>query len=51
MGNMGGKWTDDWSYHNRPYSLDLTLPPLGIVVLKLDKARTQATAMSGFSEQ
>jgi 1,4-alpha-glucan branching enzyme len=46
MGNLGGKWSDDWAYHNRPYSLDLTLPPLAVVVLKLDEARTQAAAMS-----
>ncbi|MEM6425567.1 MAG: alpha amylase C-terminal domain-containing protein, partial [Cyanobacteria bacterium P01_D01_bin.128] len=38
MGNLGGKWTDDWSFHNRPYSLDLTLPPLAAVVFKLDAA-------------
>jgi 1,4-alpha-glucan branching enzyme len=31
MGNLGGKWTDDWSFHSRPYSLDLTLPPLGVL--------------------
>jgi len=35
MGNLGGKWSDDWAYHSQPYSLDLTLPPLGVVVLKL----------------
>ncbi|MEO0538247.1 MAG: 1,4-alpha-glucan branching enzyme [Cyanobacteria bacterium P01_A01_bin.123] len=39
MGNLGGKWTDDWSFHNRPYSLDLTLPPLATVVFKLDRAK------------
>ncbi|MFE4105416.1 1,4-alpha-glucan branching enzyme [Almyronema epifaneia] len=42
MGNLGGKWTDEWAFHNRPYSLDLTLPPLGVVVLKLDRDKTQA---------
>ncbi len=41
MGNLGGKWSEDWSYHNRPYSLDLTLPPLGVIVLKLDRVKTQ----------
>ncbi|TVQ05628.1 MAG: 1,4-alpha-glucan branching enzyme [Leptolyngbya sp. DLM2.Bin27] len=35
MGNLGGKWSEDWAFHNRPYSLDLTLPPLGVIVLKL----------------
>ncbi|HEY9846144.1 MAG TPA: 1,4-alpha-glucan branching enzyme, partial [Candidatus Caenarcaniphilales bacterium] len=42
MGNLGGKWTDEWSYHNRPYSLDLCLPPLGTLILKLDRQKTQA---------
>ncbi|MGD1904599.1 MAG: 1,4-alpha-glucan branching enzyme [Leptolyngbyaceae cyanobacterium] len=42
MGNLGGKWSDDWAYHNRPYSVDLTLPPLGVVALKVDRDYTQA---------
>lgn len=42
MGNMGGKWTDDWAYHGRPYSIDLTLPPLAVVALKLDRDYTVA---------
>ena len=37
MGNLGGKWSDDWAFHNRPFSLDLILPPLGVVVLKLEQ--------------
>jgi 1,4-alpha-glucan branching enzyme len=41
MGNLGGKWSDDWAFHNRPFSLDLTLPPLGVIVLKLDREETQ----------
>ncbi|MHC5598725.1 MAG: 1,4-alpha-glucan branching enzyme, partial [Nostoc sp.] len=40
MGNLGGKWTDDWSLHSLPYSLDLCLPPLGVLILKLDKEKT-----------
>jgi len=40
MGNLGGKWTDEWSFHNRPYSLDLCLPPLGVLLLKLDREKT-----------
>ncbi|MBD2000063.1 1,4-alpha-glucan branching enzyme [Leptolyngbya sp. FACHB-541] len=44
MGNLGGKWAEEWSYHNRPYSIDLCLPPLGVLVLKLDKAKTEAAA-------
>jgi 1,4-alpha-glucan branching enzyme len=41
MGNLGGKWSDDWAFHSRPFSLDLTLPPLGVIVLKLDQQSTQ----------
>ncbi|NET61315.1 MAG: 1,4-alpha-glucan branching enzyme, partial [Symploca sp. SIO2E6] len=40
MGNLGGKWTDEWQFHNQPYSLDLCLPPLGVLILKLDRERT-----------
>ena len=46
MGNYGGKWTDDWSCHNMSYSLDLCLPPLGVLILKIDRKKTQA-ALSG----
>jgi len=42
MGNLGGKWTDEWSFHNQPYSLDLCLPPLGVLILKLDREKTAA---------
>jgi len=41
MGNLGGKWTDEWALHNRPYSIDLCLPPLGVLVLKLDRTKTE----------
>lgn len=41
MGNLGGKWTDEWSCHNLPYSIDLCLPPLGTLILKLDRAKTE----------
>jgi 1,4-alpha-glucan branching enzyme len=40
MGNLGGKWAEEWSFHNRPYSIDLCLPPLGVLVLKLDRPKT-----------
>ena len=47
-GNLGGKWSDEWAYHNQPYSIDLCLPPLGVLVLKLDKVKTQeALAAAG----
>ena len=42
MGNLGGKWTDDWSYHGQPYSIDVTLPPLAVVLFKLDRHYTEA---------
>ncbi|MGF1591428.1 MAG: 1,4-alpha-glucan branching enzyme [Pleurocapsa sp.] len=42
MGNLGGKWTDEWSFHNHAYSLDLCLPPLGVLILKIDRQKTQA---------
>ncbi|MDZ4873941.1 MAG: 1,4-alpha-glucan branching enzyme GlgB [Chroococcidiopsis cubana SAG 39.79] len=45
MGNLGGKWTDEWQYHNHPYSIDLCLPPLGVLILKLNREKT-AEAMS-----
>ncbi|MGA9377462.1 MAG: 1,4-alpha-glucan branching enzyme [Phormidium sp.] len=37
MGNLGGKWTDDWWYHNQSYSIDLCLPPLGVLILKWER--------------
>ncbi|MBE9177901.1 1,4-alpha-glucan branching enzyme [Oculatella sp. LEGE 06141] len=40
MGNLGGKWAEEWSYHNRPYSIDLCLPPLSVLVLKLDSQKS-----------
>ena len=42
MGNYGGKWTDDWSFHNQAYSLDVCLPPLGVLMFKIDRPKTQA---------
>jgi 1,4-alpha-glucan branching enzyme len=40
MGNLGGKWADEWSIHNRRNSIDLCLPPLSVLILKLDRQRT-----------
>ncbi len=34
-GNLGGRYADDWTYHGFDYSLDLCLPPLSTLVLKL----------------
>jgi len=33
LGNLGGVTADDWTYHNRPASLRLTLPPLAALYL------------------
>jgi len=40
MGNLGGKWTEEWCFHSHPYSLDLCLPPLGVLVLKINREKT-----------
>jgi 1,4-alpha-glucan branching enzyme len=36
MGNFGGIETDDISMHFRPYSVNLTLPPLSVLIFKLE---------------
>jgi 1,4-alpha-glucan branching enzyme len=46
MGNLGGKWTEEWSFHNRSYSLDLCLPPLSTLVFKLDRHKQTLQALS-----
>ncbi|MCM1983352.1 1,4-alpha-glucan branching protein GlgB [Lyngbya confervoides] len=46
MGNMGGKWSEEWSFHFRPSSIDLCLPPLATVVFKLDREKTQQVLQS-----
>ncbi|MFO8038154.1 MAG: 1,4-alpha-glucan branching enzyme [Sodalinema sp.] len=43
MGNLGGKWTDQWSFHNYPQSLDLCLPPLSVLMFKLDRNKSTVT--------
>jgi 1,4-alpha-glucan branching enzyme len=42
MGNLGGKWAEEWSTHNRRHSLNLCLPPLGVLMFKLDREKTAA---------
>lgn len=34
LGNAGGLQADPWPHHGRPFSLNLTLPPLAVVFLK-----------------
>ncbi len=36
-GNMGGKYTDGFAIHNYQQSLELSLPPLGVLVFEHDK--------------
>jgi 1,4-alpha-glucan branching enzyme len=40
LGNLGGKSTDEWWFHNYPHSLDLSLPPLGVLIFKLDRQKS-----------
>ncbi|MEJ5285243.1 MAG: 1,4-alpha-glucan branching protein GlgB [Brevinematia bacterium] len=35
MGNMGGKVADKVPFHGRPYSIEITLPPLGGLIFKI----------------
>jgi len=51
MGNLGGKWTDEWWFHNKSFSLDLCLPPLGVLVLKLDQVKTAAVLAAAVEEE
>jgi 1,4-alpha-glucan branching enzyme len=39
MGNLGGKWSDDWGCHNQSYSLNACLPPLAIVAFKYQESQ------------
>jgi 1,4-alpha-glucan branching enzyme len=50
MGNLGGKWAQEWSFHNRPHSIDICLPPLGVLVFKLDRELTQAQLQQAQTE-
>jgi 1,4-alpha-glucan branching enzyme len=41
LGNLGGKFTDEWSIHGYEHSLDLCLPPLSVLVFRRDEKRSQ----------
>jgi 1,4-alpha-glucan branching enzyme len=41
VGNLGGTFAEPEPWHGRPFSLRLTLPPLGVVILKPDKRIAQ----------
>jgi 1,4-alpha-glucan branching enzyme len=43
LGNLGGKFTDQWSIHGYDHSLDLCLPPLSLLVFRRDPKRSQIT--------
>ena len=36
MGNLGGVLAEEEPVHGRPFSLNLTLPPLGALFLKAE---------------
>jgi 1,4-alpha-glucan branching enzyme len=40
LGNLGGKFTDASGLHGYEQSLDLCLPPLSVLVLRRDEARS-----------
>jgi 1,4-alpha-glucan branching enzyme len=40
VGNAGGQRTDPTWWHHHPHSLSLTIPPLGALILKLDRDKT-----------
>ena len=37
VGNLGGVLSEDVNWHNQSYSAELTLPPLGLVVLQPER--------------
>jgi 1,4-alpha-glucan branching enzyme len=41
LGNLGGKFTDEWGIHGYEHSLDLCLPPLSVLVFQRDDKRSQ----------
>jgi 1,4-alpha-glucan branching enzyme len=41
LGNLGGKFTDQWGIHGYYQSLDLCLPPLAVLVFRRDEIRSQ----------
>ncbi|WP_425217863.1 1,4-alpha-glucan branching protein GlgB [Tumidithrix helvetica] len=41
MGNLGGKYSDDWGCHNQPYSLNACLPPLAVVAFKYQETKEE----------
>ncbi|AFY80523.1 1,4-alpha-glucan branching enzyme [Oscillatoria acuminata] len=50
MGNLGGKWADEWWFHSHAYSMDLCLPPLSVLVFKLDQEKTEEARKAWMSQ-
>jgi 1,4-alpha-glucan branching enzyme len=44
LGNLGGKFSTATPMHGYEHSLDLCLPPLGVLVLRRDEVRSVLTA-------
>jgi 1,4-alpha-glucan branching enzyme len=40
IGNLGGVQSEEIAFHGRAHSISVTLPPLGIIVLKHDRSRS-----------
>jgi 1,4-alpha-glucan branching enzyme len=40
QGNLGGVEASPIALQNRPYSLTINLPPLAVVIFKLDREKT-----------
>jgi 1,4-alpha-glucan branching enzyme len=40
LGNLGGKFSEEWGIHNYEHSLDLCLPPLSVLVFRRDEQRS-----------
>ena len=41
IGNLGEKYTYDYSTHARPYTLEITVPPLAAVFFKYDNTKRE----------
>jgi len=41
LGNLGGKFTEEWGIHGYENSLDLCLPPLSVLVFRRDESRSR----------
>jgi len=44
VGNSGGVSAEEWSLHQRPYSVNLRIPPLGALVFKFERDEAEVAA-------